>query len=217
MSFPNVPNFPGVPALPRSPNAIASTIHLLVADASFIFGLFFGPQWGIFRSGGDPVVVADSTVSFDFKQDWSISNYPVEPNSFASYDKVQRPFDVRLRMSAGGSEADRRALINSIDAIAGTIELFDVVTPEKVYRSVNVTHYSYDRTAIKGAGLIVIDIWLLQIRVASDAAFTSSTTSTTGVPGAQTLSNTKAPNGASPVSGGTVQPSEITLTPSTVN
>lgn len=207
--FPNVPNVPGVPPLLRNPNAIFSTVTLLAADVSFLLGLFLGPQWGLFRTSGEVVVAADSVVSFDFKQDWTVSNYPVEPNAFASYDKVELPFTVRLRFSSGGSEFDRRALINSIDNIAGTLELFDAVTPERVYPSVNVMHFDYDRTAVKGVGLLIIDVWCIEVRVAQDAAFTSSGTgqsSTAQISGI----NTKSPSGASPVSGGTVQPSEFT-------
>lgn len=215
--FPNVPNVPGVPPLLRNPNAIFSTVALLAADVSFLLGLFAGPQWGLFNSGGDLVVTADSVTSFDFKKDWTVSNYPVEPNAFASYDKVETPFNVRIRFASGGSEFDRRALINSIERIAASLELFNAVTPEKVYTSVNVMHFDYDRTAVKGVGLLVIDVWCIQVRVAQDAAFTSSGTGTPSSTAQLSGINTKSPSGASPISSGTVQPKDASLADLTVH
>lgn len=215
MAFPDVPIALGVPAIPRDPNAVAAVVQLLVVDVLSALGLFAGPQWGIFREDGTAVVVADSVATFDFKQDWTVSTFPVEPNAFASYDKVQLPCDIRIQFSSGGSEAERRALINSVAAIAGTLELFTVVTPEKIYASMNVTHYDYRRAATQGVGLLVVDVWCTQVRVGQDAAFTNSQS-----PGGTTtpvFSDTKTPGGASPVSGGTVQASPLALSSSTVD
>lgn len=190
MAFPSVPNVPGVPSLPRSPGATAAAVELLLRDA--ISGaLGFGPQrWGIFRNGS-PVVLADAVASVDFKRDWAVADYPIERGSFESYDKVEMPFGVRVRYAAGGSEQHRRAYLASIAAIAGTLDLYDVVTPEETYLNVNVQHYDFQRRNSNGVGMIAVDIWLVQMRVDAVAAF----------------SNTKAPTAAANVNGGTVQTS----------
>ncbi len=157
------------------------------------FGII-APEWGIFTRGGKAVVTADNVVSFEYKQEFSIADYPVEEGAFESYDKVQTPYDVRLRFSSGGSFNNRQALINSIQTIAGDLKLYDAVTPEKTYTKVNVAHQDYGRTAQNGAGLLMIDVWLTQIRV---------TTSTK-------LTSTAKPSGAEPMSGGQVQPQQPT-------
>lgn len=188
MAYPNVPNVPGVPPLPRNPLAAASSLALLVADT---FGFFISsgaPQWGIFQDSV-AVVAADSVVSFDFKQDWSIADYPVEQGAFETYDKVETPFGVRIRFATGGSDDRRQAFLDSIAAIAGDFELYDVVTPEVVYTSVNISHYDYHRRANQGNGLITVDVWLTEIRETAVTAF----------------SNTKRPSGAEGQNGGTVQ------------
>jgi hypothetical protein len=169
----NVPNVPGVPPLS---SFATSTISLLAADAVTLLGGLLAPQWGIFLSGV-PVIVADSVVALDFKQEWTISNYPVEMGAFESYDKVQTPFEARVRFSAGGSAANRQALLNSIAAIAGDLNLYDVVTPEVIYQSVNVGHYDYHREAARGLGLMVVDVWLIQVRVSATQTFTQSPSS----------------------------------------
>jgi hypothetical protein len=184
--MPNVPNVLGVP--PLSSYAPGGIPTLLVADAiQFVLSLF-APQWGIFLSGS-PVILADNVVDFSYKQEWTVSDYPVEQGGFLSYDKVAVPYDARVRFSAGGSAADRQAFLNSIEAVADTLELFDVVTPERVYNSANIFHYDYRRASRNGVGLIIVDIWLVEIRTTATAAF----------------SNTNQPSGASPVAGGQVQ------------
>jgi hypothetical protein len=189
----SVPNVPGVPSVIFAPVA-GLLSSLLTADGPNLFrGSSLGQQWGIFR-GGAPVVVADTVVGFDFRQQFAVSDYPVERGAFESYDKVYIPFDGRFRFTAGGSEANRAALLASIDAIIGDLNLYTIVTPEKVYFNVNLVHQDYSRTASSGVGMITVDVWGMEIRETASAA----------------LSNTADPGSASQVNGGPVQATPAT-------
>lgn len=145
-------------------------------------------QWGIYKDG-QPVIEAESCVSMDYRKEWVVADYQQEEGAFASYDKVEMPYESRVRFATGGSVLDRQAFLDSIEAIAGDLELYDVVTPERVYESANVTHYDYRRTATQGMGLLQVDISLLEIRVTAEQDFTT----------------TAAPSGAATQNGGTVQ------------
>lgn len=150
----------GLPSIPNLPAAI-SAASLLVSDATAI-GRLFGAtsvQWGIFQKG-KPVLSPDSMLSIEYKQDWRIADYPMEQGAFQSYNKVATPFDVKVRMSKGGSVAARAAFLAAVQKIAGSLNLYDVVTPEKTYTSVNISHIDYHRDGGKGARLMVLDIWL---------------------------------------------------------
>jgi len=169
--MPNIPNVPGVPAL-SSYSGIGTV--LLVTDAiSFLSTLLFGTGWGIYLDG-EQAFAYNSILDFDFKQDWPISDAPQEEGAFVSYDKVQLPFDVRVRVVSGGSPVERQALLTSVLAAANTLELYEVVTPELTYANCNVTHVDYKRTSVNGVGVIVCDIWFQQIRVTSTANFTNT-------------------------------------------
>ena len=140
-----VPNVPGVPAL----NSYSTNnIELLTADAALVVNAFL-PTWGIYYNGFPviwPATVASSvigsvlapigqvasllgipnllpvfasTIEFDFDQEWTVADYPVEQGAFQSYDKVQLPFECRVRMACGGPTSQRTAFLNSIFAIAG--------------------------------------------------------------------------------------------------
>lgn len=191
--MPFVPFAPGVP--PLTSYAPLETITLLVSDAlTFLSGLF-GPPWGIFL-GGVSIIDADSVVTLDYRQDWTVSDYPVEQGAFETYDKVETPFDVRVRFSSGGSEANRFALLQSIADIADSITLLDIVTPEQVYPSVTIYHYDYRRTSQNGVGLIQVDVWCKEVRVTTTTQF----------------SNTQNPQSDNPQGGGNVQTSAPTTT-----
>lgn len=224
MAFPNVPLAPGVPSIPRAAGAIVATVELLVADALSLFAGLDGPVWGLFLDGV-PMVTAESVVSFDFRKGASISNFPIENGGFESYNKVQRPFDVRIRFATGDTPAARQALLESAAAAVRSLDLMDAVTPEAVYPNVNPVHYDYRRSAVNGATLLQVDIFCEEVRVRASSTFTTST-STTGSP---TASNSNAsgasgatfserfpaspsivapqsPSAAPAVNGGTVQP-----------
>lgn len=197
MGFPNVPNVPGVPPLPTAPGTVGvAAPTLLTADASVPQAPSVA-QWGIFLNGA-PVVTADSVLSFTYKSDYLLLDYPVEQGSFQTYNKVKIPFDVRVRYASGSDDANRQALLDSLDAAAKTLSLYDVVTPEKVYTGVNITHVDYHRTSVNGVGLIAADVWLSQIITTATATF----------------SQTKQASGAQPQSVGAVQP--VPATPAQV-
>jgi len=204
--MPNVPKLPDVP--PLNSYSASASLTLLAVDAINLLTGIFGPiRWGIFTSSvpgnplnlatptsflppGFPVVFADSVVSVDFRQEWLLANYPLEQGAFETYDKVKVPFEARVRFASGGSLFDRQLLLDSVNAIAGDLNLYDVVSPEFTYFSVNVSHYDYRRESRNGVGLLSVDVWLRQIRVTAAPSF----------------SNTQAPSGANPNSNGQAQP-----------
>lgn len=193
---------PGLPALPG--DVIVDELELLVGDALAFLGFSAGPQWGLFLDD-EVAVTAENVASFEFKQDMRLSNFPVEEGAFATYNKVQLPYDVRLQFSTGGSAADRQALIESVDAVIASTDLFDAVTPEKVYPSVNPTHQSIRRTARNGVGMVIIDVYCEEVRVTASQQFADSQAS-----GAMSVNSPQSPSASPQVSNGTSQPQGLT-------
>lgn len=192
--YPNVPNLPGVPALLRL--AIASVLPLpvlAVADALGLPGLLTGPQWGIFDSGGNPVLTVDSVADVDVARDANISDFPVEAGGFATYNKVIRPRGTKTTVMVGGSDAARSSFLMTLDAVWQSLSLYNVVTPEYVYTNANIVHYDYRRTARNGATLLRVNVWLEEVRQIAQATYAS----------------TASPNAATDATGGYVQPGQI--------
>lgn len=176
MIFPNIPNLPGVPPLPRLPGAVETVVQLLTSDVLSVFGAGVTNVWGLFLNNA-PVVTAESVISFEFKQGYTIATFPVERGSFESYDKVQQPFDVRLRFATGGTLADRQELLESARAACASLDLMDAVTPLATYENINPTHMDYRQTDVRGVGLLVVDLFCEQVRATASSSFTNSATS----------------------------------------
>lgn len=164
------PNFPGVPQLLDYVSDAATQALNSLGIPQFLTGDLIntamfgsGRQWGLFL-GASPAILFESFVNIEYKQEWAIADYPIERGGFESYNKVQIPYNIKARFASGGTEESRTALLESVQAIAGDLKLYTIVTPEKVYTSVNVQHIDYHRTSISGVGMIVIDILLLEVR-----------------------------------------------------
>lgn len=194
-----------------------SVTLLLADVSDLVLGALLQPSWGVYLNGtaviqpasilgqlvqaqlapiqaiaglfgiNNIVPVSASTVDFQYAQEWPISNYPQEQGAFQSYDKVTLPFDVKLKLATGGSQSNRQAFIQTCLAIANSLALFDVVTPEMVFTSVNCTHIDWDRRAERGATLLSIDLWFQQIAVQASASF--SNTQQPGVAGQKSTGN----------------------------
>lgn len=191
--FPNVPNVPGVPSVPRSGQAVVGDIVLLTADAKIAMQQGQSPKWGIFLNGVN-ALNPDSIVGFEYKDESKVASFPIENGGFASYDKVDVPWDIRVEMTKGGTLASRSQFLKTLKAAKQSLNLYTVVTPEISIPSGNITHFDYRRTEKSGVTLMTFSVWLQEIRTAGTPAFTS----------------TASPNGASPQNGGTVQPTAPT-------
>lgn len=225
LPFPNVPKLPGVPQLARSnlfPPGPPPILGLAIALGKLWQSIFAQPQWGIYKPGGDNtinaggifdpqaktadtlVVKPDSFGEFDYRNESSVSDFPVQDGGFASFNKVNNPFEITVRLYKGGSKQARKKFLDSIEAIIGTLDLYKIVTPEKTYLGVNVTRYELSRRGPRGAYFLTeVDLYFREIRIVKA---TYSTTATT-------TQNAQQPSAAPVVNTGIVlaQPADIPL------
>lgn len=183
----------GIPPLLNKVSQASSVVALVVADAKIVLGLFNRKSWGIYLNG-KPAFKVDSVVGIDFKADYRIAEYPMEAGAFQSYNKVTTPRDIRVKITRGGTDADRKELMAALEVAAASLGLYDIYMPEGAFKGFNIAHFDWRRTAANGAGLLTVDVWLTEVRVTATAAF----------------SNTAAPSGAAVVNGGMVQPATPT-------
>lgn len=195
LDFINGPAFPDVPAalgVPPVARIIGGVIDLgpaaLLGDVISL-GLVALGQWGLFSQFGVPVLVGNTVVGMEYKNDWRIATAPQEQGAFESYNKVANPFTARLTYAIGGTRIERALFLNLLDTVAKSLLLYTVVTPEIFYPSANIVNYEYRREAKNGATLLTVDIFVQEVRVTGSAQF----------------SQTQQPNGANPVATGTVQ------------
>lgn len=149
-------------------------------------------EWGIYLDGAK-LIEPDSIVAIEYTREWALADFPIEGGGFGTYDKVLRPYDIRLRVTKGGTEQDRRLFLKDIETISESLDLFDIVTPIKTYLSVSVNRLGLGQAAGAGVGLLTIDLGIREVRITAGVAFTHVVDS----------------GSAATVNSGTVQPQPI--------
>lgn len=183
---------------------MASISLLSADVAALAFGALLGPQWGVYLDGvpviqpasvfsqtilgaieparvvasliGVPNVlpVTASTIKFDYSNDQPVPTYPQEQGGFQSYNKINLPAEIRVRMAAGGSASARQAFLSTCRAINASLSLFDIVTPEGIYTSYNCVRMSFPRSAESGVSLIAVDLLFQEIRIVGSTDYSST-------------------------------------------
>lgn len=185
--YPDVPATPGVPNVLRLPGSIENAIVPVITDIRL--ALATAPQWGIFDKDGNSLIDVDSVLEVSYQEEASISDYPIEEGTFASYNKVDRPYEGRVQVVKSGLSSDRTDFLQQIETLRRSTDVCTIVTPERIYDNANVVRFDYSRRSTEGAQAIVAELHLQEIRQTAQAKY----------------SNTKDPSGADPVNDGSVQ------------
>lgn len=167
--FPNVLQLPGVPQLTRTVASFYAklrvTLGVQAAQSQLWASSKSSTTWGIFDSSGTRRVInPDNVLNFDNRNDWRVSDFPVEQGQFASYNKVILPPEYSVRFTKGGSLSDRTAFLQEIATVAGDLNKYVLVTPERSYPSINVLRYEITRRGSEGAYYFAeVDIFFREI------------------------------------------------------
>jgi hypothetical protein len=165
---------------------------LLTADSPGLTG-FGGPQWGIFDQYGNAILEADSVASLGYTRDYQISDYYQEQGAFESYNKVQVPYQAKVGFYISATRTD---FLNNVEAAVSSLQLVSVVMPEKSYPSANMMHYDFRREQRQGVTLILVTVWVEEVRiVAGGTAVTSGTVSPPNPTDVSQTSGTTSPIG----------------------
>ena len=175
------------------------------------------------NKSGNPVLTPDNVLSLEWHGEERISDYPVQNGQFVSYNKVKVPFDLRMVMTcqgknvvqnalqsvtqslnqalsniglAFGQPMGRDAFLRQLDEMLASTDLYDVVTPDKVYQNVNLVAYNHAKKNDEGGTLIIAELMFREVRELLPTA------TVTILPGKQISSNSE--SAASPVDAGTV-------------
>lgn len=208
--YPNVPKAPGVPQVNRNGSASAGPspqVAGVLAVGRLLLSTLSPPSWGIFRDTTDdaptvskdidpdtglpfpevvvtgqqlPVVVPDSFREFNYKNESIVTDAPTEAGGFATYNKVGNPFEVGLRLTKGGTLAERTKFLDDLEKISKTTTLYKIITPERTYIRCNITSFELRRKEAKGAYFFgECDILFREIRAVTSVSTNDGTLTTT--------------------------------------
>ena len=211
--FPDVPDVPGVPPLNRVEIGIDySDVVSVIASGNPIAFVesVLTPRWGIYKAQTlEKVIEPDSVVAFEYRGDARISDFPVERGGIRSYNKVVQPYDIRIKMTCGGvgtltrmasslagqfvpginAGMAREDFLTRLEEMRASLETYELVTPDYVYKSVNLVHFDYKRTNTDGVTLLTADLYLREIQQSATADYrTVATDSAADAQGLGTVS-----------------------------
>ena len=130
--------------------------------------------WGVFDGNGNRVFDVDTFGGIEDDEKSKVSDFPVEEGAFASYNKVQQPYVLKVRMAVGGSTDRMTAFINALGDAKISTDLYIVATPARTFQDASLDSFSYKQEATKGANMIVAEVTFKEIRVVS-TAYTNAT------------------------------------------
>lgn len=187
-------------------------------------------QYGVVSADTSSVALnPDTVLELEYRHEQRISDYPVEQGAFSSYNKVAVPYDLRVKMSWGGRNyvqdiesvlddflnqqlgtgfgqpQSRADALAALETMLGSLDLFDVVSPDFTYTNCNLVHFDYRKTAKEGAVRLIADLYFREVRETVSAVYSNGTL--------PNISSNSA-SAANPINLGTVTGSTPTVTES---
>lgn len=121
-------------------------------------------QWTIYEAETGDALNFRAFMGADISADSKVISAPVERGSFVSYNKVNSPLEVTVQGAIKGEPDELATALDKLDELRQGVTLLNVVTPDRVYRDVNLVKLSYARTVDDGADLIIFEARFTEIK-----------------------------------------------------
>ena len=119
-------------------------------------------KWALILEDGS-IINFTSIMSIDVDSTNQVITAPTE-TAFASYNKSIGPTLISINAAYQGSDSERQAITEKLLALSGDMSLLTLVTPETVFKNLNIESVTYARKVDDGVNLIYFDIGLVEIK-----------------------------------------------------
>ena len=126
--------------------------------------LGLAPVWTLQNEGGGTAVDFDVFLGIDFSGDNQVAHEPIEQGGFVSYNKQNTPKEITVELACTKMYFSQQPVLENIDKLASGVQKLSLVTPSSEYKDLNLESYSYRRTDDAGAGMLVVELKLVEIR-----------------------------------------------------
>lgn len=124
-------------------------------------------NWSLYDKNGSVAVPFDTFFSVDVVNEGRVTQYPTEPNSFASYNKVQSPGTINVTVALTGGAMERSAVVDRLQELVASTELLSIVTPEKTYTDYALESFDYVRTVEDGLDRLKVNLRMVEVKQVS--------------------------------------------------
>lgn len=125
------------------------------------------PTWTIQGEGGSNAIDFDVFIGMEFSSPHQVAQEPIEQGSFAAYNKQDAPKEFAVTLAVTKAYGEQQPVLEALDKLAASTDRVSLITPAAEYKSLNIEAYSYARKEDNGAGMLVVDLKLLEIREVS--------------------------------------------------
>jgi len=137
---------------------IASQAEKLLTD-------YLDGQWQLTDANtGQNIVTFTSFIDAEIKDESKVVSAPIEEGSFASYNKVESPLEIKVTLGLSGSTSDLQNALDSLTKYAGSTDLVNLVTPTAEYESLNLERFDYSLKREIGRGALYVSLSLKEIK-----------------------------------------------------
>ena len=135
------------------------------------------PTWTLQNEGGGIAVEFDVFIDMDFSGENQVAHEPVEQGGFASYNKQDSPKEITVTLACTKMYMSQQPVLENIDKLASGTQKLSLVTPASEYKNLNIEGYSYRRTEDAGAGMLAVELKLVEVREVETKKKTTATES----------------------------------------
>ena len=122
-------------------------------------------NWSLLsQEDGYDIVTFTSFISMDVKDGGKVVETPVEEGSFATYNKVDNPREVKCTLATQGTDEDLQSYIQALTDLRNGTDLVMVSTPVFLYENMNLEEFSYSLKVDDGRGVLYADLSLIEVR-----------------------------------------------------
>lgn len=137
---------------------ISSKAEKLIAD-------YFDGQWKLEDAqSGQNIVTFTSFIDSEIKDESKVVSGPVEEGSFASYNKVETPLEIKVTLGIQGTDSELQDAINSLQQYASSTDLVNLITPTAEYENLNLERFDYQLKREIGRGALYVSLSLVEIK-----------------------------------------------------
>lgn len=123
------------------------------------------PQYYLTDSESGSVAVQFSRVmELEMTAEGRVISTPIEQGSFASYNKVESPANIRATLAVEGELANLQSVVDTLFELKKNTTKVNFVTPIREYDDFTVEKLSYQQAAEKGVNVLYVDINLVEIK-----------------------------------------------------
>lgn len=134
-----------------------------------------------------------SWVSFEHIAESTISTAPIEAGSYSSFNKVQRPAEIRITFTVEGwfgmdgnipnpytsASHTRTEMLNLLEDMKKYAYTYNIETPDKVYSGYDLIHFDYQTRSNNGVTLLVVNAFFQEVRETMEAKLSGGSLSAT--------------------------------------